>query len=173
MLFHTQVRVSSGKSHCLQYCLGEGGRLSLWLQQVENRQKELKTVEGIMFFFLNQKLLYVLYTRYSMQAQVQLEQPERNESPQPWELWKRTRDRGLQGQVFHFFYHLAKGNSTSLICKGTLVFTGALGRGNMTTILDDPPTDHLMGGAMIGLSRFTWRFSGLNFYWVSSLLMSF
>ena len=56
-----------------------------------------------MFFFLNQKLLYVLYTRYSMQAQVQLEQPERNESPQPWELWKRTRDRGLQGQVFHFF----------------------------------------------------------------------
>ena len=51
MLFHTQVRVSSGKSHCLQYCLGEGGRLSLWLQQVENRQKELKTVEGIMFFF--------------------------------------------------------------------------------------------------------------------------
>ena len=79
----------------------------------------------------------------------------------------------FRDRFFTFFYHLAKGNSTSLICKGTLVFTGALGRGNMTTILDDPPTDHLMGGAMIGLSRFTWRFSGLNFYWVSSLLMSF
>ena len=137
MLFHTQVRVSSGKSHCLQYCLGEGGRLSLWLQQVENRQKELKTVEGIMFFFLNQKLLYVLYTRYSMQAQVQLEQPERNESPQPWELWKRTRDRGLQGQVFHFFLSFGKRkfNITHLQrdfgvyrCIGTRKYDNYLGR---------------------------------------------
>ena len=51
MLFHTQVRVSSGKSHCLQYCLGEGGRLSLWLQQVENTKKIKDGSRYCVFFF--------------------------------------------------------------------------------------------------------------------------
>ena len=51
MLFHTQVWVSSRKSHCLQHCLGEGGRLSLWLQQVENTKKIKDGWRYCVFFF--------------------------------------------------------------------------------------------------------------------------
>ena len=31
VILYVQVRVSSRKSHCVKYCLGEGWRLSLWL----------------------------------------------------------------------------------------------------------------------------------------------